>query len=95
MLKSPEFRTSELRDITSLKRTLSLSAEQLADGLFGAFEACFKQHMMWTSTDKLEVRPMGELSFVRLMMMMMMGIRIAMHPDHTHHYHSNPILHSF
>eukprot|EP00613_Pedinella_sp_CCMP2098_P049359 CAMPEP_0171829852 /NCGR_PEP_ID=MMETSP0992-20121227/7920_1 /TAXON_ID=483369 /ORGANISM="non described non described, Strain CCMP2098" /LENGTH=1132 /DNA_ID=CAMNT_0012445135 /DNA_START=42 /DNA_END=3440 /DNA_ORIENTATION=- len=54
ILASPEFKTSELRELSALYSTLNLDPEQLGDALFASFEACWAKNVQWTNTKILE-----------------------------------------
>jgi hypothetical protein len=54
MLKNPEFKPAELRELSALHRTLGLTAEQLGDAFFAAVEETYRRNVMWTSTKDLE-----------------------------------------
>jgi hypothetical protein len=54
MLKNPEFKPAELRELSALHKTLFLTAEQLGDAFFGAIEETYRRNVMWTTTKDLE-----------------------------------------
>ena len=54
MLKNPEFKPAELRELSALHKTLYLTAEQLGDAFFSAIEETYRRNVMWTTTKDLE-----------------------------------------
>lgn len=54
LLKSPEFKSAEVKELTALKETLGLSVAEMGDALCAATEQTFIKQVQWTSSKDLE-----------------------------------------
>eukprot|EP00614_Pseudopedinella_elastica_P011207 CAMPEP_0172605380 /NCGR_PEP_ID=MMETSP1068-20121228/25615_1 /TAXON_ID=35684 /ORGANISM="Pseudopedinella elastica, Strain CCMP716" /LENGTH=1105 /DNA_ID=CAMNT_0013407767 /DNA_START=13 /DNA_END=3331 /DNA_ORIENTATION=- len=54
MLRSPEFKTSELKECAALKEALAMDGEALGDAFFACAEEIYTTKVAWTNTKVLE-----------------------------------------
>lgn len=51
MLKSPEFKTNELKELIALKDALDMDLATLSDAIYGAVDATFQKHMLLATSE--------------------------------------------